>query len=178
MWKNVTATTCQWQTAVRIPNPVNSDRAEWLPRPAADGWLYFGSNRIGGHGKNDMWRARESTPGRWVVENLGTAINNPDDKYEPLLSSAGKRLIVEASDGLYASTRIEERWSPRARIQSNVNANGTEIGALFSPSGRSMLFARDTGESKSGEFFIWRIDGQEACWPPGAAARNHRAARK
>jgi len=25
-----------------------------------------------------------------------------------------------------------------------------------------MLFARDTDESKSGEFFIWRIDGQEA----------------
>jgi len=54
VWKDVTATTCQWQAAVRIPNPENSDRAKWLPRPAADGWLYFGSNRIGGHGKNDI----------------------------------------------------------------------------------------------------------------------------
>ena len=71
MWKNVTPTTCQWQAAVRIPNPVNSDRAGWFPRPAVDDWLYFGSNRIGGHGKNAIWRARESTPERWVVENLG-----------------------------------------------------------------------------------------------------------
>jgi len=43
--------------------------------------------------------------------------------------------------------------------------NGSEIGALFSPSGHSLMFARDTGEPLSGEFFIWRLDGHEA-WPP------------
>ena len=34
-----------WGAPTRLPEPVNSGGAEWFPRPAPDGWLYFGSNR-------------------------------------------------------------------------------------------------------------------------------------
>jgi WD40-like Beta Propeller Repeat len=164
IWRADRAADDTWKAPIRMPAPVNSDQGEWFPRLAADGWLYFGSNRTGGVGKNDIWRAREATPGKWVVENLGRAINTAADEYEPLLSPDGERLIVAAGDGLYESRRVGGRWSRRVRLQSNVNANGTEIGPLFSPSGKSMLFARDTGEPKSGEFFVWRSEGHEA-WP-------------
>ncbi len=36
-----------WGVPVRLPEPVNSTGAEWFPRPAPDGWLYFGSNPVG-----------------------------------------------------------------------------------------------------------------------------------
>ena len=36
-----------WGTPIHLPGPVNSTAAEWFPRPGADGWLYFGSNRPG-----------------------------------------------------------------------------------------------------------------------------------
>ena len=56
-------------------------------------------------------------------------------------------------------------WSPRVKLPAPVNVNGTEIGAVFSPSGKSVLFARDTKGPDSGEFFLLREEGYEA-WPP------------
>ncbi len=41
------------------------------------------------------------------------------------------------------------------------NQNGSEIGAVFSPNGKSLLFSRDTKELLSGEFFLLREGGDE-----------------
>ncbi|HVX04064.1 MAG TPA: hypothetical protein VHA71_02975, partial [Rhodanobacteraceae bacterium] len=65
----------RWGEPQRLPAPVNSRSQEWFPRPAADGWLYFGSGRPGGFGKTDIWRARQDASGKWKVENAGAAIN-------------------------------------------------------------------------------------------------------
>jgi hypothetical protein len=169
IWRADRAADGHWNTPVRLPAPVNSSEAEWFPRLGADGWLYFGSNRPGGFGKNDIWRARETKPGQWVVENAGPAINTAGDEYEPLPSPDGKRLIVEADGGFYESRLGPTGWLPRSKLGPAINVNGSEIGALFSPSGKSLLFARDTGEPKSGEFFVWHIEGNEA-WPPQCGA--------
>jgi len=159
----------RWGTPVRLPEPVNSSGAEWFPRLAADGWLYFGSNRPGGLGATDIWRARSDKAGHWTVENLGPAVNTAGDEYEPLPSPDGSRLIVMADGGLYETRRIEKGWSPRTRLGPEVNVNGTEIGAAFSPSGKSLLFARDTKGPDSGELFLLRENGPEA-WPPDCPA--------
>ena len=74
-------------------------------------------------------------------------------------------MIVMAGDGLYETKRTATGWSPRAKLPPEVNVNGTEIGAVFSPSGKSLLFARDTQGPDSGEFFLLRVGGDEA-WPP------------
>jgi len=168
IWRADRGADGHWKTPVRLPAPVNSDEAEWFPRLAPDGWLYFGSNRPGGLGKNDIWRARETESGAWVVENA-PAINTAGDEYEPLPSPDGGRLILMADGGLYQSRLGLQGWLPRRKLGQEVNVNGSEIGALFSPSGKTLLFARDTGEPKSGEFFVWHIDGQEA-WPPQCGA--------
>ena len=153
-----------WAAPQRLPEPVNSGAAEWFPRPAADGWLYFGSGRAGGLGQTDIWRARERS-GRWQVENLGPSVNTAGHEYEPMPSPDGTRLIVATADGFYESRRSGDGWAPRVRLGPAINVNGTEIGPLFSPSGRSLLFARDTKGPDSGEFFVWREGGREA-WPP------------
>jgi hypothetical protein len=129
-----------------------------------EGWLYFGSDRAGGIGKTDIWRARADERGRWQVENLGPSINSVGNEYEPLLSADESRMIVAADDGLYESRHAASGWSPRVRLPAAINANGTEIGALFSPSGKSMLFARDMKNALSGEFMVWHIEGRED-WP-------------
>jgi hypothetical protein len=154
-----------WSIPVRLPEPVNSAYAEWFPRLAPDGWLYFGSTRPGGMGGNDIWRARQDASGKWRVENAGPALNTSGNEYEPLPSPDGKRMIVAADDGLYESHLTPKGWSRRARLGPEINANGSELGALFSPSGHSLLFARDTKGSGSGEFFIWR-QGNAENWPP------------
>lgn len=169
IWRADRAADGLWKAPVRLPAPVNSDEAEWFPRLGSDGWLYFGSNRPGGIGKNDIWRARETKQGQWIVENAGPAINTAGDEYEPLPSPDGKRLIVMADGGLYESRLGPNGWLPRTKLGPDINVNGSEIGALFSPSGKTLLFARDTGEPKSGEFFVWHIEGHEA-WPPQCSA--------
>jgi hypothetical protein len=158
-----------WGVPVRLPEPVNSTGPEWFPRPSPDGWLYFGSKRPGGLGGNDIWRARQDVSGRWAAENLGAAVNTPGDDYEPLPSADGTRLIVMANGGLYETRMTGSGWSPRVKLGADVNVNGTEIGAVFSPSGRSLLFSRDTKGPDSGEFFVWHETGTEA-WPPECPA--------
>ena len=50
------------------------------------------------------------------------------------------------------------------KLGPEVNVNGSEIGAVFSPDGRAMLFARDTKGPQSGELFVLREAGA-ADWP-------------
>lgn len=153
---------------------MNSAGAEWFPRPAPDVWLYFGSDRAGGLGGTDIWRARTDAADRWTIENLGPAVNTAGDEYEPLPSVDGSRLIVMADGVLYETRKTGSGWAPRVKLGAEVNATGTEIGALFSPSGRSLLFSRDTKEPDSGELFVWHETGSEA-WPPECSAHGRMA---
>lgn len=153
----------QWGTPQRLPEPLNSVGQEWFPRPAPDGWLYFGSDRPGGAGRTDIWRGRREGA-KWTVENLGSAINTAADEYEPLPSADGTRLIVMADGGLYESRREAGAWATKVKLDPRINVNGTEIGALFSPSGHSLMFSRDTGPGLSGEFFVWHETPED--WPP------------
>lgn len=171
IWKVERAPDGRWRAPTRLPEPVNSSAAEWFPRPAPDGWLYFGSKRPGGLGGNDIWRARADASGRWSVENLGPTVNTAGDEYEALPSPDGTRLIVMADGGLYESRRTAAGWSARVKLGADVNLDGTGIGALFSPSGRSLLFSRDTHAPESGEFFVWHASGAED-WPPDCPVRG------
>jgi len=170
IWRADRSETGSWGTPTRLPEPVNSASAEWFPRPGADGWLYFGSSRPGGFGGNDIWRARSEATGGWAVENLGAAVNTPGDEYEALPASDGSRMIIMADGGLFETRSAPTGWRPRTKLGPDINQNGSEIGPLFSPSGRSLLFARDTGPD-SGEFFVWYEHGREA-WPPECPARG------
>lgn len=143
----------RWGRPERLPAPVNSAGQEWFPRPASDGWLYFGSDRPGGFGKTDIWRARQDRRGRWRVENAGPSLNTAGDEYEPLPSPDGKWMLLSA-DGYYRSDWAAKGWSPRVKLGEDINANGSEIGAAFSPTGKSWLFARDMKDGRSGELLL------------------------
>lgn len=165
LWKVSRDATGKWGEPQRLPAPLNSRAQEWFPRVAADGWLWFGSGREGGRGRTDIWRARETSPGQWEVQNAGPAINTDGEEYEAEISRDGKRMLINAADGFYASLFDGKAWSPRVRLPAAVNANGSEVGALMSPSGDSVLFARDTKAPDSGELFLWS-DAKSEHWPP------------
>ena len=159
-----------WGAPVQMPEPVNSAGAEWFPRLAPDGSLYFGSDRPGGLGATDIWRARIDAAGKWTAENLGDAVNTAGDEYEPLISPDGARMIIMADADLYESRLTDKGWAARTKLGPEINQPGLKVGALFSPSGKSILFARDTQGPDSGEFFVWS-EGDEA-WPPECPRRK------
>jgi len=162
IWRVVRRSNGRWGTPERLPEPVNSSGQEWFPRVARDGWLYFGSDRPGGFGKTDIWRARQNRTGRWTVENAGPALNTAADEYEPLPSPDGKWMLLSGADAYYSSKRTAHGWGPRVRLGPEINLNGSEIGAAFSPSGKSWLFGRDVKDGRSGELMLVRGDEQ---WP-------------
>lgn len=158
----------RWGTPERLPEPINSTGQEWFPRWGPDGWLYFGSSRPGGFGRTDIWRARRDAQGNWTAENAGPALNSPGDEYEPVIAPDGSRMLL-AADGYFESRWTGSGWAPRVRLGPEINVNGTEIGALFSPSGRSFLFARDVGDGRSGELLL--VGDAEPGWPPACPRR-------
>lgn len=164
IWKMRRTPDGQWQPPELLPAPVNSDQAEWFPRPGADGWLYFGSRRAGGSGKDDIWRAREDEDGQWVVENAGAGLNTPGAEYEFMPATDGKWGVLSTDAGLYRAVRGATGWR-RAGALESINTNRTEIGPLLSASGRTLLFSKDSGDAKSGELFIAHLAGRES-WPP------------
>jgi hypothetical protein len=152
-----------WGAPERLPEPINSAGQEWFPRLAADGWLYFGSDRAGGLGATDVYRARNSG-GAWQVENLGPAVNSAGDEYEAEFSSDGARMILMADGDLYENRFVNGAWTPRVALGGDVNTSAMEVGPLLSPDGASLLFARDSGDpASSGEIYV---TGEAPGWPP------------
>jgi hypothetical protein len=149
-----------WRAPERLPEPVNSNAAEWFPRPASDGWLYFGSRRSGGLGKDDIWRAKQS-PSGWTIENLGADMNTADAEYEFLPAPNGTWGLLATDKGLYRAVPTSNGWRRAEKLGPEINVNGTEIGPMFTPDGRSFVFSRDAGEKTSGELFIAAPSGAQ-----------------
>jgi hypothetical protein len=153
-----------WGAPEHLPPPISSEGQEWFPRLAEDGWLYFGSNREGGLGRTDIYRGRPDGVGGWRVENLGPAINTPGDEYEAEISEDGRTMVLMADGNLYQSRLRNDEWRQREALGADVNSQAMEVGPLLSPDGRSLMFARDTGDpALSGEIFHRGRSGQ---WPP------------
>jgi hypothetical protein len=152
-----------WGEPERLPEPVNSDGQEWFPRLTRDGWLYFGSDRPGGQGRTDIYRAQADGVGGWRVQNLGPNINTAGDEYEAEFNARGDKMVLMADGDLYESRLRDDAWSPREKLGDGVNTSAMEVGPLLSPSGDSLMFARDSGDpALSGE--IYRLT-QESTFP-------------
>jgi hypothetical protein len=153
IWRMTREKSGRWERPERLPAPVNSAFAEWFPRLGADGWLYFGSRRPGGIGKDDIWRAREKANGGWSVENLGARINSAGEEYEFEPAPDGRWGILSTDEGLVLVVRSGSGWRRSSKFGPAINANGTEIGPLIDRQGSQFLFSRDSGGNESGELF-------------------------
>jgi len=140
----------RWGEPVKLPGPVNSPGSELLPRPQPDGSLVFGSDRQGGLGGSDIYRAWLEG-GIWRVENLGEPVNSVHDEYEAEVSRDGRHLIVVADRGdrshLYPYRRERGAWIAQPRIVPRLEV--FQVGPLLSPAGDRLLFAQADG-SRSG----------------------------
>lgn len=154
MWVARREQSGRWGKPVKLPEPVNSNYAEWFPRPASDGWLYFGSRRPGGFGKDDIWKARQSANGSWQVENVGPDLNTEGAEYEFLPARNGQWGLLATDGGIYRVERARDGWRRAGLLGKEVNANGTEIGPMFLGTDGSFVFSRDSGKDKSGELFV------------------------
>jgi Tol biopolymer transport system component len=81
-----------WSKPVNV-TAVNSDSTEYYVSLAANGNLYFASNREGGVGEHDIYVSRMIDGHYSSPENLGAAINSTNMEHDPLISPDEKLLI-------------------------------------------------------------------------------------
>ena len=92
-----------WSEPVNLGKPVNTNAWESQPSVSSDGqWLYFASNRKGGKGNMDIWRAEktgitaEGFPVYGKVTNFDP-VNTAGNDFSPFIHPDGKTLYF-ASD--------------------------------------------------------------------------------
>jgi hypothetical protein len=142
-----------WSQPLHLDPPVNSDADEWYPTMTREGTIYFGSDRPGGHGKTDLYRAR-LVEGKYVTaENLGEPVDTAGDEYEPFIApdesflvfmAAGRPDAVGRGD-LYVSYRHGEKWSEPQNLGNKINSGGTEYSPKISPDGKYFFWSSTRG---------------------------------
>jgi len=128
---------------------LNSEGNEWLPRLAANGTIYFGSDRPGGRGRTDLYRAPRVDAGFLEVENLGPVVNSEADEYEPCIAP-DESFLVFMADGrpdsagggdLYITYRKDGAWTPPKNLGPTINRPALDIAPYLSPDGKYFFFS-------------------------------------
>jgi outer membrane protein OmpA-like peptidoglycan-associated protein len=110
-----------------------SDADSWDSCPAfsKDGnVLYFASNRKGGYGGIDLYKATQDKNGIWVnVANLGVTINTPGDEMFPYMSDDGK--LYFASNGQAGLGGLDIFVSSKKGKETKVENLGKPINSSY-----------------------------------------------
>ncbi len=86
-----------WQTPWRLPNPSSSAR-DTGPTVTADGrYLYFGSQRSGGHGGYDLYVSTWTGSTWGVATNLGPTVNTSNNDSYPGVTTDGQKLYFDSN---------------------------------------------------------------------------------
>ena len=131
-------------------------------------WLYFFSNRDGGRGGDDLYRAPVGADGRvGDAVNLGAGVNTRGKEWAPTPSRDGQALLF-ASDGHGGAGRHDlfvARWNGTAfadpRPVPGVNTRADEFDAAWLDEGRALVFARSKNADQDAiVLMVAACDGQ------------------
>lgn len=144
----------RWTAAEMVPEPVSTAAAEIYPTVVADGSLYFVSDRPGGHGRNDIYRAQRQPDGRFGTPvNIGSPPNSSEGEGDTFVSPDERYLIFssrrEGGAGfgdLYVSFRAaDSTWGPAIGLGADINTPSHEFCPMVTPDGRYLFFSRTYG---------------------------------
>lgn len=151
-----------WAQPAVLGWPVNSDQHEIHPSLTQDGTLYFSSNRSGGLGSFDIYRARQSERTYEEPTNVGEAVNTsggegdlyvaPDESY---LVFSGSRPGGFGRNDLWVSFRDQGGgWSEARNLGDAVNSPGIEYTPHVTPDGRYLFFTSYRGDVVDGRMSV------------------------
>jgi Tol biopolymer transport system component len=152
-----------WNEPRVLDAPVNSDSNDAYACQAADGTLYFASDRPGGAGGTDIYRAAPSGSGWAAPENVGAGVNTPGYESQPavapdqtfLVFTALGRADIPLTGGspyargdLYVSVRRDGAFQAARNLGPAVNSTATESNPSLAPDGKSLFFTSERGFAK------------------------------
>lgn len=141
---------------------------ELYPTVLADGTMYVGSNRDGGAGGWDLYRAgRRAGGGFGPAENLGAPVNTAAWEFNPAPVGDGRLLVYAraetagppSTEVTYALAR-HGRWSaPRPAC---VNTDAAEYHPSFAPDARTFYFVRRDPSAPAPNGDLYRLPTRRA----------------
>lgn len=142
-----------WSNPKSAGAPVNSAVDEFYPSVAADGTLYFSSNRQGGKGSYDIYRSRFVGGKFTEPENLGDGVNTPTVELDNYISPDQKFLVFAANGrkddlgggDLYISFNRSGAWTTARNLGAPINSPAREYCPIGSPNGKYLFFSSFRG---------------------------------
>jgi len=144
-----------WSAPRSLGEPVNAKSNEYYPSVAADGTLYFSSNRQGGKGGYDVYRSRLIDGKYGEPENLGESINTPTNEIDNYISPDQRFLVFAAynrpddlgggSGDLYLSFNQNGAWTKAKNLGPQINSSAREFCPIGSPDGKYFFFSSFRG---------------------------------
>lgn len=146
-----------WSAPDNLGATINSRFYESQPALSADGRrLYFVSDRPGGRGQRDIWRADLDAGGNWTEPvNVGEPVNTPRNEASPFIHPNGQSLFF-ASDGhvgmggydLFVSDFGASGWSAPTNLGYPINTAEDQASLFVSANGSRAYYSYE--EQKDG----------------------------
>lgn len=154
------------------PLALNSAADEVDPFLSADGrWLYFASNRKGGRGGFDLYRAPVASNGDiGAPQLLGTSVNGRQDERSPALADDGRLLFASNRSGgvggwdLWMAARDGDGFAAPAAL-AGINTAADEVDGSWLGGGRAVVFARTNTQ---GGTQLWVSQCRQRQWGEAA----------
>jgi Tol biopolymer transport system component len=131
----------KWGALQKLNDHINTKYWESHASPSPDGkYLYFTSNREGGYGGLDIYRAKRSTNNQWGgVVNMGPVINSPGNEETPFVGNEGYTLFFSSQghktmgdyDIFITHLKSNGTWSRPRNMGSPINTTSEDI--FYSP---------------------------------------------
>jgi len=126
-----------WGEPVPLGPEINDEHLHWQVSVDDRGNLYFGSERRGSKGRDDVFVAVPREGGYEKPVSLDAAVNSEAHEGSPFVAPDGRYLIFLRDSDLWISFRGEGgRWKPAKRLETPAGA----VCPYVSPDGKYFFF--------------------------------------
>jgi outer membrane protein OmpA-like peptidoglycan-associated protein/tetratricopeptide (TPR) repeat protein len=157
----------KWSYPENMGADVNTRWWETNSTISSDGkTIYFISNRKGGVGKSDIWKAEKDKYGQWGnVQNLGIVVNSKGKEMTPYIHPDGRTLYF-ASDGHMGMggmdlfvTHMDENgnWSKPVNMGYPINTIENEMGIIVNAKG-NLAYISSQRKGGFGGYDVYNFD--------------------
>jgi len=137
-----------WQPAKRVPAPVSTDDySELYPVVVADGSLYFISDRPGGVGRRDVYRAQYM--GDEVFDtpiSLGPIVNAESGQGDTYVASDESYMVYSTTTndtyGMHVAFKDNDEWQAPIYLGAPINTDVTDFCPYMTPDHKYFFFSR------------------------------------